>query len=215
LGVHTDRAEERERMVVDQIEGRGVRDPAVLRAMRTVPRHRFVPAHLADLAYADRALPVELDQTISQPFIVARMAEAMMLVPGARVLDVGTGSGYAAAVLAEMGMEVWSIEIRPALAAAAIARLAALGILRVHVRTGDGTLGWPEHAPYDGIQVAASGVAVPDALVEQLALGAHLVLPIGAQHAVQELVRITRRDGGRVDRDRLGGVMFVPLVHTN
>src|SRR5579862_4997752 len=154
-------------MVVEQIEGRGVRDPAVLRAMRIVPRHRFVPARFEDLAYADRALPAALDQTVSQPFIVARMAEAMGIAAGARVLDVGTGSGYAAAVLAALGAEVWSIEILEPLAVAASARLEALGITRVHVRTGDGALGWPEHAPYDGIQVAASALEVPRALVEQ------------------------------------------------
>jgi protein-L-isoaspartate(D-aspartate) O-methyltransferase len=207
-----ERRDERERMVRDQIEARDVRDPDVLRAMREVPRHRFVPPALAGEAYADRALPIDEDQTISQPYIVARMAEALELEGGARVLEIGTGSGYAAAVLATMGAEVYSIEIREALAASAAARLASIGIARVHVRCGDGALGWPEAAPFDGIAVAASTPDVPHALLEQLAVGAHLVLPLGGQSSVQQLVRITRRVHG-FQRERLGGVMFVPLVH--
>ncbi|HTJ45227.1 MAG TPA: protein-L-isoaspartate(D-aspartate) O-methyltransferase [Kofleriaceae bacterium] len=208
----SERADERARMVAEQIEARGVHDPDVLRAMREVPRHLFVPPALAAEAYADRALPVEDDQTISQPYIVALMAEALDLERGSRVLEIGTGTGYAAAVLAALGAEVYTIEIREALAASAAARLASLGVAHVHVRCGDGALGWDEMAPFDGIAVAASGPDVPPALVEQLAVGAHLVLPIGPQSGVQQLVRITRRAQGTT-RERLGGVMFVPLVH--
>jgi protein-L-isoaspartate(D-aspartate) O-methyltransferase len=207
-----DRADERDRMVVDQIEARGVRDPAVLRAMRTVPRHRFVPEALADQAYDDRALPVALDQTISQPYIVALMVEALALDGDARVLEVGTGTGYAAAVMAALAREVLTIEIREALATSAAGRLEALGIRNVRVRHGDGALGWPEAAPFDAIAVAASGPEVPQALLDQLVTGGRLVLPLGPHAGVQQLVRITRTERGFL-RDRLGGVMFVPLVH--
>jgi protein-L-isoaspartate(D-aspartate) O-methyltransferase len=207
-----DRADERDRMVVEQIEARGVRDPVVLRAMRSVPRHCYVPDDVLDLAYADRALPVADDQTISQPYIVALMAEALELTPGARVLEIGTGTGYAAAVMAAMGAEVFTIEIRDVLAAAAADRLEALGVRGVHVRCGDGADGWPEQAPFGGIAVAASVPAVPPALLDQLAVGARLVLPLGPTSGVQQLVRLTRTADGFA-RDRLGGVMFVPLVH--
>jgi protein-L-isoaspartate(D-aspartate) O-methyltransferase len=207
-----ERAAERERMVSEQIAARGVRDPAVLRAMRAVPRHLFVPRALASEAYEDRALPVDEDQTISQPYIVALMAQALALRPGARVLELGTGTGYAAAVMAACGAEVWTIEIRAPLAASAASRLVSLGVAGVHVRCGDGSLGWPEHAPYDGITVAASGPEVPPALEAQLAIGGHLVLPLGAHHGVQQLIRFTR-DASGMTRESLGAVMFVPLVH--
>jgi len=207
-----DREDEREHMVAEQIEARGVHDEAVLRAMRCVPRHLFVPAALADDAYADRALPVGHDQTISQPYIVALMAEALLLDPDARVLELGTGTGYAAAVMATLAKEVYSIEIRDELADSAITRLASLGIDNVHVRHGDGSLGWPEAAPFDAIAVAASGPTVPQPLLDQLAHGGRLVLPLGHHAGVQQLVRITRTARGFL-RDRLGGVMFVPLVH--
>jgi protein-L-isoaspartate(D-aspartate) O-methyltransferase len=202
-------------MVREQIEARGVRDPAVLRAMRAVPRHRFVPPPLAAEAYADRALPVDEQQTISQPYIVALMAASLAIRPGARVLELGTGTGYAAAVMAAAGAEVWTIEIRAPLAASAASRLSELGVAGVHVRCGDGSLGWPEHAPYDGITVAASGPDVPDALLDQLAVGGHLVLPIGSHRGTQQLARITRTADDTFTRESLGAVLFVPLVHTH
>lgn len=207
-----DRNDERERMVAEQIEARGVHDPMVLRAMRVVPRHRFVPEALADQAYADRALPVADDQTISQPYIVALMAEALELTADMRILEIGAGTGYAAAVLAEIVREVFTIEIRDTLAACASERLASLGYRNIHVRHGDGALGWPAAAPFGAIAVAASGPNVPQPLLDQLAIGARLVLPLGGQEGVQQLVRITRTARG-FSRERLGGVMFVPLVH--
>ena len=209
---HGRRAAERDRMVRDHVEARGVRDAGVLRAMRAVPREAFLPVRLAEFAYQDAPLPIEKEQTISQPFIVALMTEALQLVPGDRVLEVGTGSGYAAAVLGEVAGEVYSIERHGELAALAAERLQRLGYDNVHVRQGDGTLGWPEHAPFDGIVVAAGGPAVPPALVGQLAVGGRLVIPVGEDRALQRLVRVTRRADGALEQEDLGGVRFVPLL---
>jgi len=205
---------ERRLMVAEQIEARGVVDRGVLAAMRAVPRHRFVAPEVAHLAYADRALPADEDQTISQPYIVARMAEALGLGPGDRVLEVGCGTGYAAAVMSLIAAEVFSLEVRPRLAERAAARLADLGYGNVHVRCADGSLGWPEEAPFDAISVAASGPEIPEALVEQLAPGGRLVLPVGRVRGAQELVRVTRTEAG-LRQERLGAVMFVPLIRTS
>ncbi len=199
-----DRDHERQ-VMVDQIEARGVTDPRVLSAMRRVPRERFVSEGLRDLAYDDSPLTIEAGQTISQPYIVALMAEAAMIEPSDRVLEVGTGSGYAAAVLAELAREVYSIERHESLASTAAARLADLGYSRIVVRHGDGTLGWPEHAPFDAILVAAGGPDVPEALVEQLTIGGRLVIPIGESLRTQSLVRVTRTGPQQYHRDDLGG----------
>lgn len=198
-------------MVRRQLERRGIRDRAVLTAMRRVPRHAFVPEALRDRAYDDRPLEIGNGQTISQPYIVALTAEALKLRGGGRVLDVGTGSGYAAAVFAEIADEVYSIERIPELAEAAEERLHALGYDNVHVRVGDGAEGWLEYAPFDGIAVAAASADVPTALRNQLAVGASLVVPVGrGDH--QELLRITRRSEADFSTTSLGPVRFVPLV---
>lgn len=206
------RAAERARMVERTISGRDVVDPAVLDAMRRVERHRFAPPELADLAYADVPLPIGEGQTISQPYIVARMAELGRVRPGARVLDVGTGSGYQAAVCAALGAEVWSIERIPALAERAARVLADAGFGGVHLRTGDGKLGWPEAAPFDAILVAAATDTVPDAWVAQLVPGSgRIVAPLGDPD-VQELVVLESTPWGSVRRTGHGAVAFVPLV---
>lgn len=198
-------------MVARYLERRGIRDRAVLAAMAAVPRERFVrPADRA-LAYADRALPIEADQTISQPYVVALMTEALELTPTDRVLEIGTGSGYAAAVLAEIAAHVVTVERIAELAALAEARLADLGYTNVEVHHADGTLGWPPGAPYDAISVTAAGPDVPRALLEQLADGGRLVMPTGRSRWEQRLLRV-RRHGGRFDREDLGGVVFVPLI---
>jgi protein-L-isoaspartate(D-aspartate) O-methyltransferase len=202
----------RHRMVDTQLVARGVRHPAVLRAMATVPRERFVSALDAADPYEDSALPIGQAQTISQPYVVALMLEALDPEPTDRVLEIGTGSGYAAAVLAEVVAEVYTIERLASLAEAARARLAELGYRNVHVREGDGTLGWPEHAPYDGIVVAAGGPEVPAPLLPQLKPGAHLVVPVGSSPRSQELVRVTRHTADAYTTDTLGPVAFVPLI---
>jgi protein-L-isoaspartate(D-aspartate) O-methyltransferase len=202
--------EARVRMVREQIEARGVQDARVLEAMRRVPRHLFVPEALRPEAYADHPLPIGHDQTISQPYIVAWMTEALKVAPGRRVLEVGTGSGYQAAVLAEMGVEVYTIEIVAPLAASAARVLAALGYTRLHARVGDGYAGWPEHAPFDAIVVTAAPDHVPTPLVEQLAVGGRLVIPVGGR-GVQQMTVITRGKAG-VTREELMPVRFVPLV---
>ena len=201
----------RERMVDRQIESRGVRDEAVLYAMRKVPREHFVPESLAEFAHDDRPLPIGEGQTISQPYVVATMTEALRLRPNDRVLEIGTGSGYAAAVLSVIAAEVYTIERLQGLAESARRRLAELGYSNVHVRYGDGSLGWPDHAPYDAIVVTASGPDVPTALLEQLAIGGRLVMPIGKLDH-QRLVRVERTGQDRYTREILEPVVFVPLI---
>ena len=204
--------ERRERMVDTQIAGRGVRDSSVLRAMRQIPREAFVPAHLVRYAYEDEPLPIGEGQTISQPYVVAVMTEALRLRPRDRVLEVGTGSGYAAAVLSLIAAEVYTIERLARLAESARRRLADLGHTNVHVREGDGSLGWIEHAPYDAIVVTAGGPEVPPALLQQLAVGGRLVMPVGSTPRAQRLVRVVRAGPDRYDRESLEEVAFVPLI---
>ena len=204
-----DRAPERERMVRDQIEARGVKDARTLAALRKVERHLFVPPEAARLAYADHPLPIGDGQTISQPYIVAVMSEAIGLRGGEKVLEVGTGSGYQAAVLAEMGARVYTVEIVPTLARAARTTLARLGYPAVELREGNGWAGWPEEAPFDAIVVTAAPPTVPDALKSQLRDGGRLVIPVGRE--VQELLLLTRR-GDSFEEKRLLPVRFVPLV---
>jgi len=199
----------RDAMVAEQIEARGIRDPAVLRAMRTVPRHEFVPADERAHAYDDRPLPIGHGQTISQPYIVAFMTEAAAVRPGIRVLEVGTGSGYQAAVLAEVGADVYSIEIVAPLAAEARQALARTGYERVHLRVSDGHRGWPEAAPFDAILVTAAAERVPPDLVAQLAPGGRLVIPVG--DLSQDLEVHTRGPEG-ITIERVLPVRFVPLV---
>jgi protein-L-isoaspartate(D-aspartate) O-methyltransferase len=200
---------ERERMVREQLVDRAIRDPRVLAAMRAVPRHEFVPAALRDRAYDDTPLPIGHDQTISQPYVVALTCELAAIPPGARVLEVGTGCGYQAAVLAELAGEVYTIEIVEPLARSAAATLARLGYDRVHVRAGDGSAGWPEAAPFDAVVVAAAPTAVPPALVAQLALGARLVIPVGRD---DQLLEVHRRTPSGVEVARVAPVRFVPMT---
>jgi len=202
----------REQMVREQIEARGVRDERVLAAMRSVPREVFLQEGFEDLAYQDTPLPIESDQTISQPFIVAYMTECLDLDGTERVLEIGTGSGYAAAVLAEIAQQVYTVERYESLATSARARLARLGYDNVHVLHGDGSRGWPEHAPYDAIIVAAGGPEVPPSLRRQLAIGGRLVIPIGPTAWDQRLVRVTRVSEDHFDEKDLIPVRFVPLV---
>ena len=198
-------------MVEVQIVARGVSDPAVIEAMRTVPRHRFVPENLRDQGYGDHPLPIGHGQTISQPVVVAAMSDALDLGPGDRVLEIGTGSGYQAAVLAAMGLDVYTVEIIPELAASAEATLEELGY-EVTLKTGDGYFGWEEHAPFDAIIVTAAPDHVPQPLVDQLAPGGALVIPIGPVGAVQTLWRFTKDQSGEIEGLNLGPVMFVPLT---
>jgi len=208
-----DRSEEvRERMVREQIAARGVRDQRVLSAMRRVPREGFLRQGLEEFAYQDTPLPIESDQTISQPYIVAYMTEALRLEGGEKVLEIGTGSGYAAAVLAEIAAEVYSVERYANLAENAVKRLARLGYTNVHVLHGDGTRGWPEHAPYDAIVVAAGGPEVPPSLREQLVIGGRMVIPVGPTARSQQLVRVTRLAEHQYEEEELIAVAFVPLI---
>jgi len=199
----------RERMVRDQIESRGVRDARTLAALRTVPRHQLVPAHLVARAYDDTPLPIGHDQTISQPYIVAFMTEALGLRGGETVLEVGTGSGYQAAVLAEIAAHVYTIEIVEPLAERARADLARLGYRNIQVRAGDGYQGWPEAAPFDAIIVTAAAPRIPEPLKAQLKDGGRLVIPVGEDD--QSLVVITRT-GGRYTEQRVLPVRFVPMT---
>ena len=199
-----------ERMVQEQLIPRNITDPRVLEAMRSVPRHRFVPQKAQNQAYADCALPIEQQQTISQPYIVALMAQALQLQATDSILEVGTGSGYAAAVLAELGARVVSIERHQHLAQTAADLLDALGYANVQVHWSDGSLGWPPLAPYAAISVPAGAPAVPEPLLDQLAVGGRLVIPVGSAKE-QHLVRVRRTPTGFEQQD-LGAVRFVPLI---
>jgi protein-L-isoaspartate(D-aspartate) O-methyltransferase len=204
--------DERLRMVRDQIEARGVRNPAVLGAMRRIPREAFLPDDLREFAYQDTPLPIESGQTISQPYIVALMIESVAPSRGDRALEIGTGSGYAAAVLSEVVDEVYTVERHEGLANLARQRFASLGYAKIKVLTGDGTLGWPEHAPYDVIIVTAGGPQVPKPLLEQLAIGGRLIIPVGDTARLQHLVRVTRNAKDHFEDEDLGQVQFVPLI---
>jgi protein-L-isoaspartate(D-aspartate) O-methyltransferase len=203
------RQPDRKRMIDDQIRARGVTNQAVLDAMRKVPRHLFVPPNLRDAAYDDGPLPIGQGQTISQPYIVAYMTEALGIRPGEHVLEIGTGSGYQAAVLAEIAREVYTIEIVPELADRAKETLAGLGYKNVYVRTGNGYAGWPEKAPFPRIIVTAAPDEVPPALVEQLAAGGVMVLPVGT--SFQEMTIVTKTTQG-IARKATIPVRFVPMV---
>ena len=198
-------------MVARQLRRRGIRDERVLEAMATTPREQFVPGVPTSLAYDDRALPIDAGQTISQPYMVARMTELLRVKPGDRVLEIGTGSGYQAAVLARLGAEVTSIERLPDLAEGARAALRQVGIEGVDVRVGDGSIGEPEGAPWDGIVVTAAAPSVPDALREQLGEGARLVIPVGPLQQ-QDLIVVERRGPNDWQEWSDGAVVFVPLV---
>jgi protein-L-isoaspartate(D-aspartate) O-methyltransferase len=202
----------REDMVERQIAARGIRDRRVLDAMREIPRDRFVDPALADRAYEDSPLTIGIGQTISQPYIVALMSEALGLVGTERVLEIGTGSGYGAAVLGRLAREVYTVERHPALADRAAWRLAGLGFCNVHVTVGDGTLGLPEQAPFEAVVVTAAGPRVPPALLDQLAIGGRIVIPVGEHQDHQRLIRIDRRSRVQYQATDLGGVAFVPLV---
>lgn len=202
--------DKRLKMVEEQIRNRGVKDSRVLAAMESVPRHEFVPKGQVNQAYDDHPLLIGSGQTISQPYIVALMTEILELDPEDRVLEIGTGSGYQAAVLGELVDSVFTIEIVEELGAAAAIRLKELGYDNVYVRIGDGYKGWPEKAPFDAVIVTAAPETVPPALVEQLAEGGRMVLPVGT--GIQELVLIEKRDGKIVQRDIIS-VRFVPMVH--
>ena len=197
-------------MVERQLRKRDIRSPRVLEAMNSVPRHLFVPSeHIGD-AYADTPLPIGVGQTISQPFMVAAMADALLLAGSEKVLEIGAGSGYQAAVLSLLAREVIAIESQPSLAEAARARLSRLGYNNVRVETGDGSLGWPPDAPYDAILVTAAAPYVPPPLLEQLADGGRLVIPVGPAKQ-QELLRVIKREG-RITRESLFACRFVPLL---
>ena len=202
----------RREMVAEQLVARGIRDPRVLAAMRDVPRHRFVAASQARYAYSDGPLPIGHGQTISQPYIVAFMVEALQLSESDAVLEIGAGCGYAAAVLAELVGEVYGIERLQALADLATQNLSDVGYDNVHIRCSDGTLGWPEHAPFDAILVSAGGPEVPPTLKAQLRIGGRLVIPIGEPAYGQELVRVTRTNETEFSTETLLGVHFVPLI---
>ncbi len=203
-------AELRRRMVEEQIEARGVKDELVLNAMLKVPRHEFVPPALRDNAYDDTPLPIGYGQTISQPYIVALMTECLGLKGGEKVLEIGTGSGYQAAVLAEIAGEVYTIEIVEPLAKEAAERLERLGYENVHVRHGDGYYGWPEKAPFDGIIVTAAPDEVPKPLLDQLKPGGKLVIPVGEWS--QDLIVVSKDERGRIHRRSVIPVRFVPMT---
>jgi protein-L-isoaspartate(D-aspartate) O-methyltransferase len=202
---------ERQRMV-ELIEQRGVTAPRVITAMLRVSREKFVPRDEREFAYGDYPLRIGHGQTISQPYIVAYMVEALNLKGGEKVLEVGAGSGYAAAVLAEMGTKVYAIERIEALAEQARANLTSAGYDTVHLKCSDGSHGWAEEAPFDAILVSAGAQHLPQDLIDQLAIGGRMVIPVGPQPEYQELIRVTREAGDRVRQERLGGVRFVPLI---
>lgn len=200
----------RESMVELQLRRRGISDARVLDAMQKVPRHRFVAADMVSAAYEDRPLPIGHEQTISQPYIVALMTESVRPQPGDRALDVGTGSGYQAAVLAELVDQVYGIEIVEPLATEAADRLAELGYKNLEIKFGDGYRGWKEHAPFDIIIVAAAPEHIPQPLVEQLAVGGRMIIPVGA--GLQELILLEKQSDGSIKQSRIAPVRFVPMT---
>lgn len=201
----------RERMVAEQIVRRGIKDPRLLAAMRKVPRDAFMPEDVKHLAYDDRAIPVGLGQTISQPYIVAFMTESLALEPGDRVLEIGTGSGYQAAILAELVKEVFSIEIVEPLGQRAAAALASQGYKNITTRIGDGYRGWEDEAPFDAIIVTCSPNAVPQPLIDQLADGGRMIIPVGPEGEPQQLV-LLRKAGGQIEEKKVLPVVFVPMT---
>jgi len=208
----TERLKERTAMVTRYIQGQGIRDPNVLRSLRTVPRHAFVGPGEQRYAYADRPLPIDQDQTISQPYVVAFMTEALKLKPNSKVLEIGTGSGYQAAVCAEIASEVYTIEIIEELAKSAEECLKKLGYRNVFVKAGDGYFGWEENAPYDAIIGTAAAGRVPEPLLEQLKPGGRMILPYGSPYGLQYLVLITKDDEGNLQKRSVMPVRFVPMT---
>lgn len=202
----------KERMLSQHLKARGIRNVAVLKGMREVPREAFLPPEMRRFAYDDGPLPIDEGQTISQPYIVAYMIEALELSGGERVLEIGTGSGYAAAVLSRCAAEVFTVERIASLAEGARSRLQDLGYHNVTVHLGDGTLGWPEQAPYDAIVVTAGAPEVPGELMQQLAPGGRLVIPVGSTPHLQTLVRVRRVAEGEFRHEELCQVRFVPLI---
>ncbi|BCT91310.1 hypothetical protein LYSHEL_03340 [Lysobacter helvus] len=207
-----DFSQQRDAMVRHQLAARGLHDPRVLDAMGRVPREPFVGASMQAFAYDDGPLPIDAGQTISQPYIVARMVELARIAPGDRVLEIGAGSGYAAAVMAAIAARVFTIDRIERLAALARGRFESLGYDNIDVRTGDGTQGWPEAAPFDAIVASAGGPGVPDVLKGQLAIGGRLVMPVGASLHAQQLVRVTRVEAARFETEAKDHVAFVPLI---
>jgi protein-L-isoaspartate(D-aspartate) O-methyltransferase len=205
-----ERAQDRDAMVKEQILARGVKDPTTLSAMRTVPRHLFLPESMAPHAYQDRPLPIGHGQTISQPFIVAFMTEIIKPGPGRKILEIGTGSGYQAAILAATGAQVYSIEIIPQLADSAAARLKQLGFTNVATKSADGYYGWQEHAPFDAIIVTAAAEFIPPPLIGQLAESGLMIIPVGSPFFVQTLMLVQKRDGKTISTN-LMPVRFVPF----
>jgi protein-L-isoaspartate(D-aspartate) O-methyltransferase len=208
----TDFTREREAMIEQQLRRRGISDPAILGAFRAVPREAFISAKYARLAYRDHPLPIEANQTISQPYIVALMIQAAGIKAGNVVLEVGAGSGYAAAVIGCIAARVVAIERQHDLVEVARQRLERLGYGNVTIVEGDGTRGYPDQAPFDAILAAASGSHVPSALIAQLAPNGRIVMPIGEPGMPQELIKVTKQDGGILKQESLGGVRFVPLI---
>jgi len=208
----TDFSREREAMVERQLRRRGISEDHILDAFRQVPREAFIGRNNVRLAYGDHPLPIEAGQTISQPYIVALMIQAAQIEPGNRVLEVGSGSGYAAAVIGRIAARVVGIDRQPELVAIARERLTRLGYANVEIVEGDGTKGWPAAAPYDAILAAASGSHVPQPLVDQLAPGGCIVMPLGDPGWVQRLVRVTKDSDAALRQEDLGGVRFVPLI---
>lgn len=202
----------RHEMVERQLARRSIKDVRVLKAMQLVPRETFVEQGFEEFSYEDSPLPIAEGQTISQPYIVARMAEAAELEGTDNVLEVGVGSGYATAVLSHLARQICGVERHAALAAKATGRISAIGRRNVEIRAGDGTRGWPERAPFDAIIVSAGGPTVPMSLKEQLEIGGRLVIPVGDEKHSQRLIRVTRVAASRYDEEDLGGVVFVPLI---
>lgn len=208
----TNFAAERDAMVERQIESRGIRDPKILEAFRAVPREAFIAQDYADLAYGDHPLPIEAGQTISQPYIVALMMDAAEIKAGDTVLEVGAGSGYAAAVISRIASKVIAIERKGELVSLAQERMQRLGYDNVEIVEGDGTRGRPDEAPFDAIVAAASGSHVPKPWIEQLADGGRIVMPVGEPSWIQKLVKVTKGPAGKLITEDLGGVRFVPLI---